>query len=139
MDNLEVDEKYTENDEERAELEKKIDKLEEELESTARKFEHSVAWDTLQQIKKMTQKIWVAFFITLGLLFATNCIWIWLWNQYDYSSVTEYSATGINAIIDNSGNVIAQDIPDEQLQKILEILNNGDSESKNNEDTNKKE
>lgn len=51
-------------------------------------------------------------------------------NQYDFSSTSTYEATGYNALIDSSGNIIASDIPDELIE---EIMTYGDSTS--NEDS----
>lgn len=55
---------------------------------------------------------------------------LWYLNQYDFSSTSNYEATGYNALIDSSGNVIASDIPDELIE---EIMTYGDSTS--NEDS----
>lgn len=49
---------------------------------------------------------------------------LWYLNQYDFSSTSTYAATGYNALIDSSGNVIASDIPDELIE---EIMTYGDS------------
>lgn len=51
---------------------------------------------------------------------------LWYLNQYDYSSVetTTTNATGVYTLIDSSGNVIAQDLPLEEIQEILDGTDN---------------
>lgn len=51
-------------------------------------------------------------------------------NQYDFSSTStvNQNAEGVYALIDSEGNTIALDITPEELQSILEVVNNGDSD-----------
>ncbi|MCM1232190.1 MAG: hypothetical protein NC489_18870 [Ruminococcus flavefaciens] len=51
-------------------------------------------------------------------------------NQYDFSGTTEYSyeATGVYALVDSEGNVIAQDLTPSEIELIMEVLSTyGDS------------
>lgn len=100
------------------------------------KEERSFAMELLADYKLITKRLY-HIIIGLGIvLVATIAGFLIYLNQYDYTSTYEYSATGVNAIIDNSGNVIAQDIPDNQLKQILEILNNGNGENEDKENQN---
>lgn len=69
--------------------------------------------DLLKDKRKSNNLPWIMAVITLVLFFATNCAWMLLWNQYD--TVSSYEANGIYAIIDSDGNILAQDITQEQL------------------------
>lgn len=109
------------------ESENNLDKVEGQLEGL------NFATEILKQLKETIKRQWIIIVILIVVLFASNMAWLYVYQLYDYSSSYEYSATGVNAIIDNSGNVVAQDIPDNQLQQILEILNDGESESENNQ------
>lgn len=55
---------------------------------------------------------------------------VWLWNQYDYSSTTEFS--GVYNLVDSEGNVISSDISPEDVIRILEELDNGNSQENKN-------
>lgn len=87
--------------------------------------------DLLREKHKTNRMPWIALFVTLVILFATNVAWMILWNQYD--TVSSYEANGIYALIDSSGNIIAQDVTDEQLQAFKEWWEiNGSSQSDKN-------
>lgn len=62
---------------------------------------------------------------------------LWYLNQYDFSSTEEYTyeATGVYALVDSEGNVIAQDLTPAEIERIMEVLSTyGDSESDSQED-----
>lgn len=53
-------------------------------------------------------------------------------NQYDFSSTEEYNyeASGVYALVDSEGNIIAEDLSPEEIKIIMEVLNNdGNGES----------
>lgn len=56
---------------------------------------------------------------------------LWYLNQYDYVSETTstYTSTGIYSLIDSEGNVIAEDLTAEEIEKLMEAYNNGESTS----------
>lgn len=59
-------------------------------------------------------------------------------NQYDFSSSEEYTyeASGVYALIDSEGNVVAQDFSAEEIARIMEVLNiDGNGESDRQETT----
>lgn len=51
---------------------------------------------------------------------------VFLWLQYDYVTTTEVS--GVYALVDSEGNVIASDLEPNDVVHIMELLN-GDSET----------
>lgn len=57
---------------------------------------------------------------------------IWYLSQYDYisygDSTTTYTAEGTYALIDSDGNVIGYDISPDEFQRVLEVLDLGESE-----------
>lgn len=53
-------------------------------------------------------------------------------NQYDFSSVT--TATGVYALVDSNGNVVAHDLTFDEIYKIVGELNNGESDENTVED-----
>ncbi len=55
---------------------------------------------------------------------------VWLWNQYDYTSSTELS--GVYNLVDSEGNVISSDLTPEDVSRILEELNNGENQADKN-------
>lgn len=59
-------------------------------------------------------------------LVAVVIAFVYLWLQYDYESVTEYS--GVYNITDSEGNVITSDLTPEDVIRIMENLN-GKSEA----------
>lgn len=52
---------------------------------------------------------------------------VFLWLQYDYESVTEYS--GVYNITDSEGNVITSDLTPEDVIRIMENLNGQSQEN----------
>lgn len=61
---------------------------------------------------------------------------IWYLNQYDFegTTTTTTSATGVYAVVDSEGNVIANDLTPEEIQSIMEVLH-GNSQSGQNTNT----
>lgn len=49
---------------------------------------------------------------------------LWYLNQYDFidTSTTTNTATGVYALIDSEGNVIAQDLTPEDITRLMEVL-----------------
>ena len=69
---------------------------------------------TVARFERTIRRLIILIGITILLLFASNAIWIYEWNQYDYSDVTVDSQDGGNAnYIGASG-----------------YINNGESDSK---------
>lgn len=70
----------------------------------------------------------------MGFLCAILCIvagFLWYLNQYDFTSSEEYNfeAHGVYALVDSEGNILAQDLTSEDMNKIMEVLaSDGDSQ-----------
>lgn len=47
-------------------------------------------------------------------------------NQYDFTSTEEttydYDATGVYALVDSEGNIIAQDLTPQEIESIMEVI-----------------
>lgn len=55
---------------------------------------------------------------------------VYLWLQYDYESHVETS--GVYNLVDSQGNVISSDISPDDVVRILEVLDNGNSSGNTN-------
>lgn len=88
-----------------------------------------IATEMLAEIKQSSKR-WFRVAIVLAIAWLiTIGGFLWYLNQYDFSSSSTYEATGYNALIDSSGNVIASDIPDDIVE---EIITDGESTSSQN-------
>lgn len=52
---------------------------------------------TIARFERTVRRLIIVLAVTILLLFASNAIWIYEWNQYDYSDVTVDSQDGGNA------------------------------------------
>lgn len=73
--------------------------------------EHSAQWELIkwqgQQFASTIKKLWILILTLIILLFASNAIWIWYINQYDFSSCTvEQDGEGINNYIGEDGDIL---------------------------------
>lgn len=94
--------------------------------------------DLIKGNHKTNRLPWIALFVVIILWFATICAGIWLWNQYDTVASYEYEANGVYAFIDSSGNIVAQDFNENELEAFKEwINNNGNSKSDDNKEASK--
>lgn len=84
------------------------------------------ATELLHALKTQLKGLIIVIIVLIALYAGTVGGFLWYLNQYDFSSTSTYEATGYNALIDSSGNVIASDIPDELIE---EIMTYGDSTS----------
>lgn len=61
---------------------------------------------------------------------------IWYLNQYDFESTSTQLATGVYAVVDSDGNVIANDLTPEDIQHCLGVIeSNGNSDVDQNQET----
>lgn len=88
---------------------------------------NSLAMDLLQDYKLNFKRVFALLAIVLILWAATIGGFVWYLNQYDFVSSIE--STAVYSIIDSSGNVISSDIPQDQLERILELISNGKDKS----------
>ena len=47
---------------------------------------------------------------------------IWYLNQYDFESTSTQIASGVYAVVDSDGNIIANDLTPEDIQHCLEVI-----------------
>ena len=52
---------------------------------------------TIARFERTVRRLIIVLAVTILLLFASNALWIYEWNQYDYSDVTVDSQDGGNA------------------------------------------
>jgi Tfp pilus assembly protein PilO len=88
---------------------------------------NNLAMDLLQDYKLNFKRVFALLVIVLILWAATIGGFVWYLNQYDFVSSIE--STAVYSIIDSSGNVISSDIPQDQLERILELISNGKDKS----------
>lgn len=72
---------------------------------------------TIARFERTIRRLIILIGITIVLLFATNAIWIYEWNHYDYQDVTLDNTDGGNANYMGAG--------------ASGVINNGTSESSN--------
>lgn len=71
---------------------------------------------TIARFERTVRRLIIVLAVTILLLFASNAIWIYEWNQYDYSDVTVDSQDGGNANYMGAG--------------ASGVINNGEGKSK---------
>lgn len=90
----------------------------------------------IQQNKDFKHMVY-GFLIVISAIVAGFLLYL---NQYDFSSTEEYNyeASGVYALVDSEGNVVAQDLTPEEIARIMEVLNiDGNGEDVGQEDQNK--
>lgn len=94
--------------------------------------EKTLAMEMLSELKEQSKRWFRAFLVMVAVEVLTIGGFIWYLNQYDFISTVEQ--TGIYTLSDSQGNVISSDITPEQIEKIMEIINDGkdaDNEKQN--------
>lgn len=82
--------------------------------------EKSIAYSLISLLKKVIIGfIVLVIIIVLGFLFYINSM--------DIESVSNVDATGVYNLVDSEGNVIATDLTQEDIAKIMELLNGEDT------------
>lgn len=96
------------------------------------------ATELIDLIKYQAKKWFTAFCIMTGVAIASIAVTIAIvfrfvhyLDQYDFTGNIEQS--GVYTLIDSSGNVISSDITPEDIEKIMEIINNGENENNKKE------
>lgn len=85
--------------------------------------EKTLAMEMLSELKEQSKRWFRAFLVMVAVEVLTIGGFIWYLNQYDFISTVEQ--TGIYTLSDSQGNVISSDITPEQIEKIMEIINDG--------------
>lgn len=64
----------------------------------------SLATELLRELKRQSKRWFISFIICLLLLFLSNMVWLYVWNQYDYESYSyEQDGDGVNNINSSIG------------------------------------
>lgn len=92
--------------------------------------EKTLAIEILGELKEQSKRWFRAFLVMVAVEVLTIGGFIWYLNQYDFISTVEQ--TGIYTLTDSNGNVISADLTPEQIEKIMEIINDGKDESDEN-------
>lgn len=92
--------------------------------------EKTLAMEILGELKEQSKRWFRAFLVMVAVEVLTIGGFIWYLNQYDFISTVEQ--TGIYTLTDSNGNVISADLTPEQIEKIMEIINDGKDESDEN-------
>ena len=109
-------------------VQKAIDEVTEKVE------ERSLAMEILVELRTNCKRWFAAFMIVLFLWAATIIGFLWYQSLWDYTTTSTYEANGIYALIDSNGNILAQDVSQEQLDAFAEWWNaNGNSQTDNNQ------
>lgn len=89
--------------------------------------------ELIDQLRKTIVGVVLGAFVAVAFVVAGFLLYL---NQYDFSSTSTYAATGVYALIDSEGNVVVSDLTEEELQRVMEVLN-ADGYSTQNSDQNK--
>lgn len=84
-----------------------------------------------QQIHRLQRTLLAVVLAAFIVVLSVVGVFVWYLNQYDFvsSDTTTYDASGVYAIIDSDGNVVGQDFTADEINKMLEVLNNGEGDS----------
>lgn len=89
--------------------------------------EKTLAMEMLSELKEQSKRWFRAFLVMVVVEVLTIGGFIWYLNQYDFESSIEQN--GVYTLIDSQGNVISSDITPEQIEKIMEIVNDGKNQN----------
>lgn len=73
----------------------------------------------MARLERVIKRLWITILLLLVLFAATNALWIYEWNQYDYADITVDSDDGGNANYLEAG--------------VNGVINNGESDSQEKE------
>lgn len=77
-------------------------------------------------IKRLCKTIALIVSISLLAVMSTIGGFLWYLNQYDFTS--EQTVSGVYALVDSEGNVIASDFTSEEMAQIMEVLGDGEGD-----------
>lgn len=112
----------------------KIELIEDRIDSLG--FATEVLKDYKSTTGKTIKRLWIALIFSICILFVTNALWIINWFQYDFISSYEYQTNGIYSLIDSENNVIGTDLTAADIKAIMEVINNGERITENNNSEN---
>ena len=85
-----------------------------------------------ERIVQMTKNYSRTVYGFLAVIFGIVVAFLLYLNQYNFTGTEEYTyeATGVYALVDSEGNIIAQDFSPEEIHDIMEVLKTyGEGES----------
>lgn len=95
------------------------------------------------QLQRAHKTLFATILAALLAILVVVGAFLWYLNLYDFTSsetiTTTSNATGVYALIDSEGNVIASDLTSEDIDKLVEVINgqsDSDSDSNQNSDSN---
>lgn len=117
-----------------------IDSTAEELNSPGTDFIVSELLAELKQenerksklLKQKEKHFFIYVVVSIIILLITVLAGIWYLNQYDFTS--EQTVSGVYALVDSEGNVIAEDITPEEYDQLMEVIANGEGNNQEIED-----
>lgn len=77
-------------------------------------------------IKRLCKTIALIVSISLLAVMGTIAGFLWYLNQYDFTS--EQTVSGVYALVDSEGNVVASDFSAEEVESIMGVLSNGEGD-----------
>lgn len=77
-------------------------------------------------IKRLCKTIALIVSISLLAVMSTIGGFLWYLNQYDFTS--EQTVSGVYALVDSEGNVVASDFTSEEMAQIMEVLGDGEGD-----------
>ena len=78
-------------------------------------------------LKQKEKHFFIYIIVSILVLFATVIAGVWYLNQYDFTS--EQTISGVYALVDSEGNIIAEDISPEEYEQLMEMINNGEGQN----------
>ena len=66
----------------------------------------------LTRMERLNKRLFIGLILTVALLFVSNVLWLYAWNQYEYTSETvTYSQDGQGVNVMGDGNVTETNNP----------------------------
>lgn len=85
-----------------------------------------------KHVRGLTKAIIAVVVVSLLAVISTVAGFLWYLNQYDFTS--EQTVSGVYALVDSEGNVVASDFSSEELTQIMEVIANGEGSNSEIED-----
>lgn len=91
------------------------------------KKEEGLATEMLGGLKEQLKRSHTIILVQILAIVAIIAGFLLYMNQYDFESTVEQN--GVYTLIDSEGNVISSDINPEQIERIMEIINDGKNQN----------
>ena len=93
----------------------------------------SLTLELFKEFKEQSKRQNITILVAFGTIIFIIAAFIWFWSQYDF--VDTINQTGVYTLIDSEGNVISSDLTSEQIQKIMEVMNDGENDLDKEQET----